>query len=111
MTVPRAASKLLPDNRSTETEGQTVDLIFMLTRDDKTVPDCMEVLDAIASLDVRHIGFKDVGLPVSELQGLADAIRAAGGRSYLEVVSLDEDSELASARAAVGHTRSTRATA
>jgi methylglyoxal synthase len=35
------------------------------------------------------------------LRGLADAIRSAGGRSYLEVVSLDEESEIASARAAV----------
>jgi hypothetical protein len=50
---------------------------------------------------VRHIGFKDVGLPLPELRALADAIRMAGGRSYLEVVSLDAESEMASARAAV----------
>jgi methylglyoxal synthase len=49
----------------------------------------------------RHIGFKDVGLPMSELKNLAEDIRNAGGRSYLEVVSLDAESELASARAAV----------
>ena len=49
----------------------------------------------------RHIGFKDVGLPFEELRELARTIRNAGGRSYLEVVSLDEESELASARAAV----------
>jgi methylglyoxal synthase len=38
---------------------------------------------------------------MAELKALADKIRAAGGRSYLEVVSLDAESELASARAAV----------
>lgn len=78
------------------------DFILMLTAEDRTVPDARARLDEALEGGVRHIGFKDVGLPVSELQGLADAIRAAGGRSYLEVVSLDEASELASARAAVG---------
>ncbi len=77
------------------------DFILMLTRNDRTIPDARARLDQAMEGGVRHIGFKDVGLPVAELKGLADTIRAAGGRSYLEVVSLDEDSELASARAAV----------
>ncbi|WP_121064337.1 methylglyoxal synthase [Chachezhania antarctica] len=77
------------------------DFILMLTADDRTIPDARARLDEALEGGVRHIGFKDVGLPFSELRGLADAIRAAGGRSYLEVVSLDEKSELASARAAI----------
>ncbi|MEM7172989.1 MAG: methylglyoxal synthase, partial [Pseudomonadota bacterium] len=58
-------------------------------------------LEEVLAGGARHIGFKDVGLPTDELQALAETIRAAGGRSYLEVVSLDAQSELASARAAV----------
>jgi methylglyoxal synthase len=77
------------------------DFILMLTEADRTIPDARARLDEALEGGVRHIGFKDVGLPFDELRGLAEAIRAAGGRSYLEVVSLDAESELASARAAV----------
>lgn len=77
------------------------DFILMLTENDRTIPDARARIDEALEGGVRHIGFKDVGLPFADLKGLADAIRAAGGRSYLEVVSLDESSELASARAAV----------
>jgi hypothetical protein len=38
-----------------------MELIFMLTRDDRTVPDAFDVLDAIRSLGLRHIGFKHRG--------------------------------------------------
>jgi len=77
------------------------DFILMLTSNDRTIPDAAQRLEEALEGGVRHIGFKDVGLPLADLKGLAQGIRAAGGRSYLEVVSLDADTELASARAAV----------
>jgi len=77
------------------------DFILMLTENDRTIPDARARLDEALEGGVRHIGFKDVGLPLSDLRALANAIRDAGGRSYLEVVSLDAESEMASARAAV----------
>ncbi|KPQ15833.1 MAG: Methylglyoxal synthase [Rhodobacteraceae bacterium HLUCCO18] len=77
------------------------DFILMLTENDRTIPDARARLEEALEGGVRHIGFKDVGLPLPDLRALADAIRAAGGRSYLEVVSLDAESEMASARAAV----------
>ncbi|MEM0947146.1 MAG: methylglyoxal synthase [Pseudomonadota bacterium] len=77
------------------------DFILMLTSNDRTIPDAAARLEQALEGGVRHIGFKDVGLPFSHLKELADRIRASGGRSYLEVVSLDEESELASARAAI----------
>ena len=77
------------------------DFILMLTENDRTIPDAPARLDDALEGGVRHIGFKDVGLSLGDLRGLATTIRAAGGRSYLEVVSLDEEKELASARAAV----------
>ena len=76
--------------------------ILMLTENDRTIPDAHARLEEALEGGARHIGFKDVGLPWDDLRGLAETIRKAGGRSYLEVVSLDEESELASARAAVG---------
>jgi mannose-6-phosphate isomerase-like protein (cupin superfamily) len=75
--------------------------IFMLTRNDRTVSDAMEQLRTALALGVRHIGFKDIGLPLDKLKALNTAIKAGGAASYLEVVSLDRDSEIASAKAAV----------
>lgn len=77
------------------------DFILMLTSNDRTIADARARVDQALEGGVRHIGFKDVGLPFDELKAVAEAIRAVGGRSYLEVVSLDEASEMASARAAV----------
>ncbi len=75
--------------------------IFMLTRNDRTVPDASQHLQAALNLGVRHIGFKDIGLPLERLKGLNAAIKAGAATSYLEVVSLDRESEIVSARAAV----------
>ncbi|MGJ3699555.1 cupin domain-containing protein [Variovorax sp. AFSI2.2] len=74
--------------------------IFMLTRNDRTVPDAAQQLQTALGLGVRHIGFKDIGLPLEQLKGLNAAIKAGGATSYLEVVSLDRESEIVSAGAA-----------
>ncbi|MEH6527561.1 MAG: cupin domain-containing protein [Sneathiella sp.] len=75
--------------------------IFMLTRNDKTVEDAEQHLITALAAGVHHIGFKDVGLPFERLKQLNEAIKAGGATSYLEVVSLDKESEIASAKAAV----------
>ncbi len=76
-----------------------MDFIFMLTRNDRTVEDAMDHLAVAQRLGIAHIGFKDIGLPFDRLRELSDAIRGSGATSYLEVVSLDRASEIASARA------------
>lgn len=76
------------------------EFIFMLTRADRTVPDAAERLAGVLASGVRHIGFKDIGLPLPDLSHLACAIRQGGAKTYLEVVSLDAASEEASAQAA-----------
>ena len=73
----------------------------MLTRNDRTVADASQHLRIALDLGIRHIGFKDIGLPIDQLKALNRAIKSAGVTSYLEVVSLDRDSEIASAKAAV----------
>ena len=75
--------------------------IFMLTRNDLTVPDAPAHLETALAAGVRQIGFKDVGLPVEDLRALCARIRGAGGTCWLEVVSLDAGSEAASVRAGV----------
>lgn len=75
--------------------------IFMLTRGDQTVPEARAFLPDALAAGIRHVGFKNVGLPHGELRLIAEEARAAGATVYLEVVSLDEESEVASARAAL----------
>jgi len=75
--------------------------IFMLTRNDRTVADAATHVKAALGSGLRHIGFKDVGLPFAQLKPLNALIKAGGATSYLEVVSLDRQSELTSAKAAV----------
>jgi hypothetical protein len=74
-----------------------MDFIFMLTREDRTVEDCLELFDLIAPLGLKHIGFKDVGVSSETLAALAAKIKAAGATSYLEVVSASKESCLRSA--------------
>ncbi len=75
-----------------------MDFIFMLTRGDKTVEDCLDVFDQIAPLGLKHVGFKDVGVDPATLRKLAHRIRAAGAISYMEVVSETPEAALNSAR-------------
>ena len=77
------------------------DFIFMLTRNDRTVQDASVQARIALEADIRHIGFKDIGLPFDALADLARQIRQGGAMTYLEVVSLDRESEIHSAKAAV----------
>jgi hypothetical protein len=78
-----------------------VDFIFMMTSGDRTVGDCLDVLDEVAGLGLRHIGFKDVGVAPDVLGALHRRIKEAGAISYLEVVSLTPESTRQSAKAAL----------
>ncbi len=72
----------------------------MLTRADQTVPDCLRVLDEIRPVGLRHVGFKDVGVPPDVLRQLVANIRARGATTYMEVVSTSAEACLNSARIA-----------
>jgi hypothetical protein len=50
-------------------------LVFILTRSDQTVTDCLEVLDDIRPLGLTQIGFKDVGVSPELLAELAAGSR------------------------------------
>ena len=65
-----------------------MDFIFMLTREDQTVEDALDVLDAIRPLGLRHI----------VLQELNRRIKAQGAISYLEVVGTAPEACLRSVR-------------
>ena len=73
----------------------------MLTKDDQTISDARNYVKEIAAAGAKHIGFKDIGLPINELKHLAEELRKEGVKVYLEVVSLDAESEKKSARVAM----------
>ena len=77
-----------------------MDFIFMLTRHDQTVEDCLAVMDAIRPVGLRHVGFKDVGVDEATLAELHRAIKASGATSYLEIVSTSPEAAAESVRAA-----------
>jgi hypothetical protein len=89
----------MSDNLSEKVRAMS-EFIFMLTRDDVTLPDAREVYASIAGSGVTHVGCKDVGLPREELKLFMDEIRANGHTSYLEVVAETDEATLASAAVA-----------
>src|SRR5436190_1467011 len=77
-----------------------MDFIFMLTRQDRTIADCLELVGLIRPLGLKHVGFKDVGVTPAILAALNEAIQAGGATSYMEVVSTTPETCLNSARIA-----------
>lgn len=75
-----------------------MDFIFMLTRSDETIVDCLETWSAIEHVGVVHAGFKDVGVEISTLHELNRRMQAAGVTTYLEVVSTTTEACVQSAR-------------
>jgi hypothetical protein len=76
-------------------------LIVMLTHNDKTVHNALEVFESCKDLPVNYWGFKDVDLPKPEMRELIKAIKDTGKTSFLEVVSYTKDECLAGAEFAV----------
>ncbi|MEJ7839817.1 MAG: hypothetical protein WKF81_13475 [Thermomicrobiales bacterium] len=74
-----------------------MDFIFMLTRNDRTIDDALDVLRLIQPVGLTHIGFKDVGTDASTRAALIEEIHAMGATSYLEVVSTTADECIRSA--------------
>ena len=75
--------------------------ILMLTYNDQTVKNALELFRECKDTPVTHWGFKDVGLPVPEMKQLVQEMKQAGKTTFLEVVSLSEQEGLAGAQLAV----------
>jgi len=78
-----------------------MDFIFMLTREDRTVADCLDIVDAVGDLGLMHMGFKDVGVGPDLLAALNKRIRESGATSYMEVVATTPEEAAEAARLAV----------
>ena len=71
-----------------------MDFVFMLTRDDATVANALDMVEAVRPLGLKHIGFKDVGADPAALAVLASAIRETGAEVWMEVVSVEREDQL-----------------
>ena len=76
-------------------------IIVMLTHNDKTVSDAIEVFESCKDLAVDFWGFKDVGLPKDQMKILIDNMKAAGKKTFLEVVTYSEEECMSGAKLAV----------
>ena len=73
-----------------------MDFVFMLTRNDATVENALDLVETARPLRLKHIGFKDVGADAATMRGLVAAIREAGASPWMEVVATSRDDELRS---------------
>jgi len=77
------------------------EFILMLTYNDSTVTEALQIFHECKDAPVTHWGFKDVGLPPEEMKALVHDMKEVGKTTYLEVVSLSEEEGLRGAQIAV----------
>ena len=68
----------------------------MLTRDDATVANALDLVEEVRPLGLKHIGFKDIGADAETLRRLVVSIRHAGASVWMEIVSTSRADELRS---------------
>jgi hypothetical protein len=64
--------------------------ILMLTYNDSTVKDALQIFRKCKDAPVTHWGFKDIGLPPDEMKGSGPRNKQQGKTTYLEIVSLSK---------------------
>lgn len=75
-----------------------IEFIFMLTHNDSTVENALDVLDEVSGSGLRYIGFKDVGASSATLRSVTSAAHDAGMEVMLEIVTTSANEELQSLR-------------
>ena len=66
----------------------------MLTRNDATVENALDLVEIARPLGLKHIGFKDVGADAAMLRRLTAAVREAGASPWMEIVATTRELEL-----------------
>jgi hypothetical protein len=78
---------------------------FMLTKNDVTIPDALEVYGEVASrltpAELPYVGFKNNGLPPAGIRDLGRRIVDDGRKLVIEIVGADPGTERASAELAL----------
>ena len=58
------------------------ELIVMLTHNDRTVENAIEIFEACKDTKAKFWGFKEVGLPVDKMKQLCAMMKAAGKTTF-----------------------------
>lgn len=77
------------------------ELIVMLTHNDRTVENAIEVFESAKDAPATYWGFKEVGLPEDQMKILVGKMKAAGKVTCLEVVAYTEEDCLEGAKIGV----------
>lgn len=67
------------------------ELVVMLTHNDQTVPNAIEIFEEAKGSKAKFWGFKEIGLPEDKMKILVDKMKAAGKTTFLEVVDYTEE--------------------
>jgi uncharacterized protein related to proFAR isomerase len=73
----------------------------METYNDMTKADAVSVYKEIRNTNVKFIGFKDIGLPITKLKKLHTMMKKDGRTTFLEVVSASEKETMQSTKVAL----------
>ena len=76
------------------------ELIVMLTLNDRTVKNASQVFEQCKNSKAKYFGFKEEGIPLSQMIKLYNSIKACGKSTVLEVVAYSEYDGLAGAKIA-----------
>jgi hypothetical protein len=79
----------------------TTKLITMLTYNDETVKNAIEIFEQCADLPCEFWGFKDIGLPIDQMGKVVKKMKDNKKTTFLEVVSLTEQECLNGAKVAL----------
>ena len=76
------------------------ELIVMLTHNDRTVENAIEIYRECRNSKAKFWGFKEVGLPIGKMKELCAMMKADGKTTFLEIVAYTEEECLAGAQTA-----------
>ncbi|MBD3227321.1 MAG: hypothetical protein GF329_03960 [Candidatus Lokiarchaeota archaeon] len=74
------------------------EFIFMLTENDVTRKDALEIYENIRDTNLKHIGFKDIGLSMNELRKLTKKMNEDKKTTYLEIISTSKKETIKSTK-------------
>lgn len=81
--------------------SNNLNLIVMLTHNDKTVDNAYEIFESCKNSKANFWGFKEEPLPLSEMKKLYNYMKSCGKTTFLEVVAYTEEEGLKGAKMAV----------
>lgn len=71
--------------------NRKIEPIIMLTEHDLTVANGVEIFEKCKDIPINNWGFKSIGQPIEKLHEIAKAIKTAGKKLHLEVITFTQE--------------------